>query len=115
MQVWVVLIIFQKCIPKLSEKFRVIAIDAPGLGRSEYADSALSYQLMADYYSKAIDLMKLDSAYVLGWSDGAITAFIFASNRPDKIKKLVAAGGNYKLEGATKEALESWHQVTDAT
>src|SRR3954468_21142091 len=46
---------FQKCIPALSENFRVIAIDAPGLGRSEYADSTLSYQLMAHYYSQALD------------------------------------------------------------
>ena len=49
---------FQKVIPKLSEKYRVIIPDAPGLGRSEYADSILSYQLLADYSSKFIDLLK---------------------------------------------------------
>lgn len=34
---------FQKVIPKLSKKYRVIIPDAPGLGRSEYADSVLNY------------------------------------------------------------------------
>src|ERR1700730_1383623 len=45
-------------IPELSKKFRVIAVDCPGYGRSEQADS-LSFQLMADYFSKMIDLLKL--------------------------------------------------------
>ena len=64
---------FEKVIPNLSKKFRVIIPDAPGLGRSEYADSLLSYQLLADYNSKLIDQLKLDSIYVIGWSDEANT------------------------------------------
>jgi pimeloyl-ACP methyl ester carboxylesterase len=51
---------FAKVIPGLSDQIRVIAIDSPGHGRSEQADS-LSYKLMASYYSKLIDLMKFDS------------------------------------------------------
>jgi pimeloyl-ACP methyl ester carboxylesterase len=104
---------FQKCIPKLSEKFRVIAIDAPGLGRSQYADSALSYQLMADYYSKAIDVMNLDSTYVIGWSDGAEAALLLGSNRPDKVKKILVAGANFKATGITPEFLEICKNLTD--
>lgn len=104
---------FQKCIPLLSEKFRVIAIDAPGLGRSEYADSALSYQLMADYYSKAIDIMKLDSTYVMGWSDGAVVALLLANNKPDKVKKIVVSGANFKVKGITSEFLEIAKNLTD--
>ena len=38
---------FRKVIPELSKHFKVIAVDSPGHGRSEQADS-LSYQLMAD-------------------------------------------------------------------
>src|SRR4051812_16681594 len=60
---------FAKCIPELSKHYRVIAPDSPGQGRSELADS-MSYELMADYISKMIDVLKLDSAYVMGWSDG---------------------------------------------
>jgi pimeloyl-ACP methyl ester carboxylesterase len=104
---------FQKCIPKLSEKFRVIAIDAPGLGRSEYADSVLSYQLMADYFSRMIDFMKLDSTYIIGFSDGAEAALLLGSNRPDKVKKILISGANFKANGITTEALEIFKNVTD--
>ena len=89
---------FAKCIPELSKHFRVIAPDTPGQGRSELADS-MSYELMAEYISKMIDLLELDSAYVMGWSDGGNTGLILANNRPDKIKGVVASGANYKLSG----------------
>ena len=56
---------FAMVIPELSEHFRVIAVDSPGHGRSEHADS-LSYQLMADYNSELIDKMDLDSLYIIG-------------------------------------------------
>ena len=89
---------FAKCIPELSKHYRVIAPDTPGQGRSELADS-MSYELMADYISKMIDELKLDSAYVLGWSDGGNTGLILGSNRPDKVKKVLTSGANYKLSG----------------
>lgn len=89
---------FELCIPELSKHFRVIAPDTPGQGRSELADS-MSYPLMAEYISKMIDVLKLDSAYVIGWSDGGNTGLILGNNRPDKIKKVLASGANYKLSG----------------
>jgi len=89
---------FAKCIPELSKHYRIIAPDTPGQGRSELADS-MSYPLMAEYISQMIDILKLDSAYVMGWSDGGNTGLILGFNRPDKIKKVVAAGANYKLSG----------------
>jgi pimeloyl-ACP methyl ester carboxylesterase len=89
---------FSLCIPELSKRFHVIAPDMPGQGRSQLADS-MSYELLADYISNLIDLIKLDSAYVMGWSDGGNTALILANKRPDKIKKILVSGANYKLSG----------------
>src|SRR6185503_20224332 len=80
---------FARCIPDLSQHFHVIAPDTPGQGRSEMADS-LSYQMIAEYISRLIDVLRLDSAYVMGWSDGGNTALILANRRPDKIKKVLA-------------------------
>lgn len=89
---------FAKCIPELSKHYRIIAPDTPGQGRSELADS-MSYPLIAEYISQMIDILKLDSAYVMGWSDGGNAGLILGYSRPDKIKKVIAAGGNYKLSG----------------
>lgn len=89
---------FSSCIPAFENRFHIIAPDMPGQGRSQMADS-MSYQLLADYISNFIDIVKLDSAYVVGWSDGGNAALILANKRPDKIKKVLVAGSNYKRSG----------------
>ena len=89
---------FSLCIPTLQKHFRVIAPDDPGQGRSEMLDT-LTYDLLAEYVSKLIDILKLDSAYVMGWSDGGIAALILSARRPDKIKKAIVSGANYKKNG----------------
>ena len=89
---------FSLCIPTLQKHFRVIAPDDPGQGRSEMFDT-LTYDLLAEYVSKLIDILKLDSAYVMGWSDGGIAALILSAKRPDKIKKAIVVGANYTKNG----------------
>ena len=89
---------FSLCIPELSKHFRVIAPDDPGQGRSEMLDT-MTYDLLAEYVSKLIDLLRLDSAYVMGWSDGGIAGLILAARRPEKIKRLIASGANYTKSG----------------
>lgn len=97
---------FKKCIPELSTDFRVIIPDAPGLGRSEHADTIMSYQLMAKYYSIMVDQLKIDSAYIMGWSDGGIVALLLVKDRPDKIKKVISVGPNYRADGMKKEEID---------
>ncbi len=89
---------FEKCIPGLSKQYRVIAPDTPGQGRSEQTDS-LSYDLLTDFMSQLIDSLKIDSGYVMGWSDGAIVSLLLAERRADKIKKVIAVGANNGMRG----------------
>jgi len=89
---------FGKCIPNLSKHYRVIAPDTPGQGRSEQTDS-LSYDLLTDFMSQLIDSLKIDSCYVMGWSDGAIVSILLADRRGDKIKKVIAVGANNGIRG----------------
>ncbi|GGG95705.1 hypothetical protein GCM10007415_33660 [Parapedobacter pyrenivorans] len=98
-------------IADLSTKFRVIAVDCPGQGRSEQADS-LSYQLLADYFSKMIDQMKLDSVYVFGHSDGGNAALLLAADRPDKVKKTAAFAAASHTSGYYPEAIAGLDQLT---
>lgn len=96
---------FNQVISKFAKHFRVIVVDSPGHGRSEQADT-LSFDLMADYSSNMIDLLKLDSVYIIGYSDGGITALHLAAKRPDKVKKIIASGVNSRMDGINSEVLE---------
>src|SRR4030095_12825342 len=66
---------FRKCIPALADQFTVIAVDTPGQGKSEQLDH-ISYEILAETMSKFIDSLKVDSVYVIGWSDGAIAGIM---------------------------------------
>jgi len=89
---------FEKCVPLLSQHYRVILPDTPGQGRSEQTDS-LSYDLLTDFMSQLIDSLNLDSCYVMGLSDGGIVSLLLAERRSDKVKKVIAVGANNGTRG----------------
>jgi pimeloyl-ACP methyl ester carboxylesterase len=90
---------YEKCIPELSRHYRIIAPDTPGQGRSELPDS-LTYGVITEFMSQFIDSLKLDSAYVMGFSDGGIVGILLAEKRSDKVKKVIASGPNNGIGGA---------------
>lgn len=105
---------YKNVIGPLAKNFRVIALDSPGQGRSEQID-AISYQIYANYYSAFIDQMKLDSVYVLGWSDGGNSAYILAYDRPDKVKKVIVSGANSDTDGYPDGAIADMKTWTPET
>lgn len=89
---------FLVSIPELSKHYHLIIPDTPGQGKSDLADS-LSYELLTEYTSLLIDTLNLDSAYVMGFSDGGIVSLLLAEKRPDKVKKVIAIGANNGIRG----------------
>lgn len=104
---------FENCIPGLARHYRVIAPDTPGQGRSQQADT-LTYSILLEFMSRLIDSLKVDSAYVMGWSDGGIIGILLAEKRPDKIKKVIAVGANNGLKRAISPdiPIDSVHPMT---
>ncbi len=49
---------------------------------------------MADDFKALLDTMHIDSAYVLGWSDGGINALVLAMRHHEKVIKLASTGAN---------------------
>jgi pimeloyl-ACP methyl ester carboxylesterase len=85
---------FSHNIPELAKHFRVIVADSRSQGRSLDPDHPLTFEMMADDFSDLLDAMHVDSANVVGWSDGGINALLLAIRHPGKVKKLVSTGAN---------------------
>lgn len=85
---------FRYQIPFFEKYYRVIAVDSRLQGRSGGSPDTISYQLMASDFCTLLDSLHIDSAYVLGWSDGGIVGLIMAMNCPEKVKKLAVSGAN---------------------
>ena len=78
----------------LAKKFKVIALDTRGHGKSTVDSTKLSYELYADDVFKFLDKLGLDSVNVLGWSDGGNTGLIVAMNHPKYVRRLAVMGAN---------------------
>ncbi len=78
----------------LVKKYKVIAFDLRGHGKSGDTDADYSYDQMADDIAKALIQMKIDSAYISGFSDGATIGLLLAVNHPELVKKLLAVVPN---------------------
>lgn len=85
---------FKYQIPFFEKYFKVIAIDSRLQGKSGGSPDSISYDLMASDFCELLNYLKLDSVYVLGWSDGGINGIIMAMMCSDKIKKLAVSGAN---------------------
>jgi pimeloyl-ACP methyl ester carboxylesterase len=85
---------FVNQIPFFSKKYKVIIADSRAQGNSKDNADSLSYEMMADDYAALLTEMKIDSAYVIGWSDGGINALLLAIRHPEKVAKMAITGAN---------------------
>jgi pimeloyl-ACP methyl ester carboxylesterase len=87
---------FVKQIPFFSKKYRVIIADSRAQGKTADPGDSLSYEMMADDYSALLTALHVDSANVIGWSDGGIEGLLLAIHHPEKVKKLAITGANLR-------------------
>jgi pimeloyl-ACP methyl ester carboxylesterase len=85
---------FKYQIDFFSKKYKVIGVDSRAQGKSVDTSSVLNYEMMADDFSALLDTLKIDSANVIGWSDGGINGLLLAIRHPKKVKKLAITGAN---------------------
>lgn len=85
---------FSNTIPYFAKKYKVIAVDSRAHGRTIDNRDSLSFEMMADDFDALLTTMHIDSAYILGWSDGGINALVLAMRHPNKVIKLASTGAN---------------------
>jgi pimeloyl-ACP methyl ester carboxylesterase len=77
-----------------AKKYKVVVMDCRGRGQSELGDEGLTYMQMTKDIIGILDHLHIDSAYVVGRSDGGIIALLMAMYYPQKVKKAVAFAAN---------------------
>jgi pimeloyl-ACP methyl ester carboxylesterase len=87
---------FSKNIPYFAKYYKVIAVDTRAHGKSVDTSNELNFEMIADDFAQLMEVMKIDSAYVIGWSDGGIDALVLAMRHPEKVIKLASTGANMR-------------------
>lgn len=90
---------FEHQIKEFSVNHRVIAIDTRGHGKTPRGEAPFTIRQFADDLLFFMDVHNLDKADILGFSDGANIAMIFAIRYPERVNKLILNGGNLNSRG----------------
>ncbi len=93
---------FKNQMDYFSDRYRVIALDTRGHGRSPRGTEPFTIeQFSCDLYNFMTSL-NISNAIILGFSDGANIAMKFAIKYPGKVKALILNGGNLNPKGVKR-------------
>ena len=93
---------FRNQIDYFSDRYRVIALDTRGHGKSPRGTKPFTIeQFSCDLY-EFMEELEISHAIILGFSDGANIAMKFAMKYPNKVKALILNGGNLNPEGVKR-------------
>jgi pimeloyl-ACP methyl ester carboxylesterase len=95
-------------IPKLAEKFTVIAPDLPGIGDSSIpADNKIDMITAAKQIHDLVRSLKIEKARVVGHDIGLMVAYAYAAQFPDETEKLA-------LMDAFLPGVSGWEPIYNA-
>ncbi len=99
----------------LAPRFRVVAYDRHGFGRSAPLDT-----LPPDFYDRdaadlahLLDRLEIERAYLVGHSGGGTVALLAAARYPDCVRALVAAGTHAYVEPLTIDYVSAFARRLD--
>ena len=92
-------------------RFRCIAIDNRGSGRSEKPDGPYTLEQMAGDVIAVLDAEGIGRAHVVGHSMGSYVAQVVAVGYPDRIRSLTLAGTACRHVPWRMELLERWQET----
>lgn len=93
---------FEHQIDYFSGKYRVIALDTRGHGKSPRGAAPFTIEQFSRDLYEFMEGLSLLHAIILGFSDGANIAMQFAMKYPDKMRALILNGGNLDAKGVKR-------------
>jgi 3-oxoadipate enol-lactonase len=92
-------------------RFRCIAVDNRGVGRSDKPDGAYDLEVMARDAITVLEHAGYESAHVMGASMGGVLAQILGVRHPTRVRSLVLACTACRHLPWRRELLEEWADV----
>ena len=93
---------FNHQIEYFSDRFKMIAVDTRGHGKSSRGVAPFTIEQFAEDLNEFMYMRNIPKAIILGFSDGANIAMKFALKYPDKVTALILNGGNLSPKGVKR-------------
>jgi pimeloyl-ACP methyl ester carboxylesterase len=105
---------FNALLPALATTHRVLAVELQGHGHTPDIDRPLSFEHMAEDVYALLGALGLSSVDLVGYSMGGGVALQLAMRHPEKVQRLVYAGGtSYRRDGLYPEILGDMSSAVD--
>lgn len=95
---------FHEVMPRLAQRFSVIAVDLRGIGGSKATPDGYDAATMAEDVRQLAQALELERAYLVGHDIGGIVAYAFARLHPEEIRGVMVL--DVPLPG-----VEPWQEV----
>jgi len=90
---------FSEQMDEFSAMYHVYALDTRGHGKTDRGEAPFTMRQFADDLLAFMDLHSIEKAHILGFSDGANIAMVFAIHYPTRVNRLILNGGNLNDKG----------------
>ncbi len=94
---------FRHQIDAFSKKYHVFAIDTRGHGKTPRGSMPFTIRQFAEDLLGFMEEHQIEKANILGFSDGANIAMIFAMRYPERVDRLILNGGNLNAGGVKRK------------
>lgn len=94
---------FGRVLPFLCRDRRVIAVEEQAHGRTSDRNQPVSFETSADDVDALLKYLNVNSADILGFSNGASVALQVAIRHPERVRKLIFASSFTRRSGARPE------------
>ena len=90
---------FRGQIDAFAGQYHVYAVDTRGHGRTPRGNMPFTVRQFAEDLLGFMDRKRIEKAHLLGFSDGANIAMVFAIRHPDRVDRLILNGANLNAGG----------------
>jgi pimeloyl-ACP methyl ester carboxylesterase len=97
----------------LADRYRVIAVDNRGAGRTPLPDGPVSAQVMADDAAAVLRAFEIPSAHVAGFSMGSAIAQELALLHPELVRSLVLQSTYARPDALFRSQLNFWRWLPE--
>jgi pimeloyl-ACP methyl ester carboxylesterase len=101
---------FRDLIPKLADRFHVVAPDLPGFGQSDMPDRATftyTFDNIARLIDRLTEVVGIDRFAIYVFDYGAPTGFRLARRHPERVTAIISQNGNAYDEGLS----DGWQPI----
>jgi pimeloyl-ACP methyl ester carboxylesterase len=98
---------FRDLIPRLADRFHIVAPDLPGFGNSDLPGRGCTFDRIADTIDRFTEVAGVDRYALYVFDYGAPTGFRLAVRHPDRITAIISQNGNAYEEGLS----DGWNPI----